>query len=61
MEKHMQEIRKGHHNRINKKIKKVNPNNMNNTTLMSFEENLKSINKSPNQNLYYKMDRTIYS
>ncbi len=57
----MNVIRKGHHERITKKIKKINPKNMNNTTLMSFEENLRDRNKKDDPSLYSLIKNTRLS
>lgn len=38
-----------HHERISKKVKKHNINNLNNTILLSFEENIKSMSMSPDK------------
>lgn len=38
-----------HHDRINKKVERHNINNLNNTTLLSFEENLKDASVSPDK------------
>jgi len=43
------EIMNQHHNRIAKKVEKPSINNLNNTTLLSFEENLKDSSFSPDK------------
>lgn len=39
-----------HHQRIKEKVSKRNPKNLNNTTIMSYEENLRDASKSPTKN-----------
>ena len=49
--KQVEDILSVHHRRIRKKVKKMNSKKMNNTTLMSYEENMRQ-SRSPNTHLY---------
>ena len=47
------DILKKHHSRIKDKVKKRNPKKLNNTTMMSYEENMRDVSKSPVKNSKY--------